>query len=62
MNIEELVAGLKEKGLSEEEIRAELEKTKAAIDAYLNPAKEQTPAEEPAEETDDDKEHRVFGI
>lgn len=61
MNIEELIAGLKEKGMSDEEIKAELEKIKADIDAYLNPV--ENPAEKNDEvETDEEKEHRVFGI
>lgn len=65
MNIEELIAGLKEKGMSDEEIKAELEKIKADIDAYLKPA--ENPAEKNDEvheevETDEEKEHRVFGI
>ena len=65
MKIEELIAGLKEKGMADEEIKAELEKIKADIDAYLNP--QENPAEKNAEfkaevETDEEKEHRVFGI
>lgn len=65
MNVEELIAGLKEKGMSDEEIKAELEKIKSDIDAYLNPA--ENPAEKNDEvkkevETDEEKEHRVFGI
>ena len=65
MNIEELIAGLKEKGMSDEEIKAELEKIKADIDAFLNPV--ENPAEKNDEvkkevETDEEKEHRVFGI
>lgn len=65
MNIEELIAGLKEKGLSDDEIKAELEKIKADIDAYLNP--QENPAEKNEEveeevESDEDKQHRVFGI
>lgn len=65
MNIEELIAGLKEKGMSDEEIKVELEKIKADIDAFLNPV--ENPAEKNDEvkkevETDEEKEHRVFGI
>lgn len=65
MNIEELIAGLKEKGMSDEEIKSELEKIKADIDAFLNPV--ENPAEKNDEvkkevETDEEKEHRVFGI
>ena len=65
MNIEELIAGLKEKGMSDEEIKTELEKIKADIDAFLNPV--ENPAEKNDEvkkevETDEEKEHRVFGI
>jgi orotate phosphoribosyltransferase-like protein len=65
MNIEELIAGLKEKGMSDEEIKAELEKIKADIDAFLKPAEEpEEKVEEVHEEveSDEDKEHRVFGI
>ena len=64
MNIEELVAGLKEKGMSDEEIKAELEKIKADIEAFLNPAKEPEKKvdEVHEEESDEEKEHRVFGI
>lgn len=64
MNIEELVNGLKEKGMSDEEIKATLEQIKADIDAFLNPAPEEEPKPEgePKEETDEDKQHRVFGI
>lgn len=66
MNIEELIAGLKEKGLNEEEVKAELEKIKADIDAFLNPA--QNPEEkneevhEEVEEDEEAKQHRIFGI
>ena len=38
MNIEELIAGLKAKGLNDEAIKEELNKIKADIDAYLNPS------------------------
>ena len=65
MNVEELIAGLKEKGLGEEEIKAELEKIKADIDAFLNPHKEpEQKDEEVHEEVDNDEEkmHKVFGI
>ena len=65
MNIEELIAGLKEKGLTDDEVKAELEKIKADIDAYLNPQENpETKNEEVKEEveSDEDKEHRVFGI
>lgn len=65
MKIEELVAGLKEKGLSDEEIKAELEKMKADIEAFLNPAQEPEAKVEEVkeeEESDEEKEHRVFGI
>ena len=51
MKIEELVAGLKEKGMSDEEIKAELEKIKADIEAFLNPAEE--PKEKVAEKSSD---------
>lgn len=65
MNVEELIAGLKEKGLSDEEIKAELEKIKADIDAFLNPAEN---AEEKNDEVHEEVENdeakikRVFGI
>ena len=65
MNIEELVAGLKEKGMSDEEIKAELEKIKADIEAFLNPAqepKEKVEEVHEEEESDEEKEHRIFGI
>lgn len=65
MNIEELVAGLKEKGMSDEEIKAELEKIKADIEALLNPAdepKEKVDEVHNEEESDEEKEHRIFGI
>lgn len=65
MNIEELIAGLKEKGLTDDEVKAELEKIKADIDAYLNPQENpETKNEEVKEEveSDEEKEHRVFGI
>lgn len=65
MKIEELVAGLKEKGMSDEEIKAELEKIKADIEAFLNPAEEPKEKVEEVhneEEGDEEKEHRVFGI
>lgn len=65
MDIEQLIAGLKEKGMGDDEIKVELEKIKADIDAYLNPAK--NPEEKNEEvheevETDEAKEHRIFGI
>lgn len=61
MKIEELIAGLKEKGLSEEEIKTELEKIKADIDAYLTPEQKQDEVHEEVEKNED-KEHRIFGI
>ena len=65
MNIEELIAGFKEKGLNEEQVRAELEKIRKDIDAYLEP--DENPAEKNDEvheevEADEDKQKRVFGI
>lgn len=65
MNIEELIAGLKEKGMSDEEIKAELEKIKADIDAYLNPAENPEGKNEEVHEeveSDEEKMHKVFGI
>ena len=65
MKIEELVAGLKEKGLTDEQIKEELEKMKADIEAFLNPAeepKEKVEEVHEEEESDEEKEHRVFGI
>lgn len=68
MNIEELVASLKQKGLQDEQIKAELEKIKEDIDKFLNP-QTGTPAPSVEDkkdamplETDDDKEKRVFGF
>lgn len=62
MNIEELVAGLKEQGLGDEEIRAELEQIKAGIDEFLGGG-EQPQAEQPqAVETEDAKLKSVFGV
>lgn len=63
MNIEELIAGLKEKGMSDEQIKEELMKLKADIEKHLTPepAPEPAPATEP-EESDEEKQHRVFGL
>lgn len=63
MKIEELVAGLKEQGLSDDEIKAELEKIKADIDAFLG-AKDEKQAEEviPTAEEELAKRKEVFGI
>ena len=65
MNIEELIAGLREKGLDEEAIKEELNKIKADIDAYLNPsanpeAKDDEVKEEVSEDVD--KRKAVFGV
>ena len=65
MDIEKLIAGLKEQGLNDEQIKEELEKIKKDIDAYLEPA--ENPEEKNEEvheevESDEEKEHRVFGI
>ena len=61
MNVEELIAGLKEKGLNDEEIKAELQKIVEDIEAFLEP--DEKPEEvKKEEETDEEKEHRVFGI
>ena len=61
MNVEELIAGLKEKGLNDEEIKAELQKIVEDIEAFLEP--DEKPEEvKQEEETDEEKEHRVFGI
>lgn len=66
MDINEIVSLLKDKGLSEEDVKAELEKFKAEIDAYLNgeTAQEKPEGEAPKAEgeTDAEKEHRVFGL
>lgn len=59
MDIQELVNGLKEKGLQEEEIKNELLKIKADIDAYLG--EEKAPVVEEEKETEEQKEERVFG-
>lgn len=58
MNIEELVVALKEKGLGEEEIKAELEKIKADIDKYLGVAQ---PEQKEEIEQEDAKMKEVFG-
>lgn len=58
MNIEELVNGLKEKGLDDNAIRQELEKIKNDIDNYLNP---QAEVESPQPE-EEEKEKRIFGL
>lgn len=60
MKIEELVAGLKEQGLSDDEIKAELEKIKADIDAFLGEGKEEEVKELTPEE--EAKRKEVFGI
>lgn len=62
MNIEELVAGLKEQGLGDEEIRAELEQIKAGIDEFLGVGKEANPLEPQAVEAEDAKLKSVFGV
>jgi len=65
MDIEKLIAGLKEKGLDDEQVKAELEKIKNDIEVYLNPGEEPTEKEEEVKEeveTDEQKQHRVFGI
>lgn len=65
MDIEELVAGMKEKGLKDEEIKAELEKIKADIEVYLEPHEVPEEKEEEVKdevETDEEKSKRVFGI
>lgn len=65
MRIEDLIAGFKEKGLTDEQIKEELVKIKTDIEAFLNPQdvpedKEKEVKEEV--ETDEEKQHRVFGI
>lgn len=65
MDIEKLIAGLKEKGLDDEQVKAELEKIKNDIEVYLKPGEEPTEKEEEVKEeveTDEQKQHRVFGI
>ena len=65
MNIEELIAGLKAKGLNDEAIKEELNKIKADIDAYLNPsANHEEKNDEVKEEVDEDVDKRkaVFGV
>ena len=66
MNIEELIAGLKEKGLDEEQVKAELEKIRKDIDAYLepdeNPAEKNDEVHEEVKEDEAEKQKRVFGI
>ena len=62
MNIEELIAGLKEKGLTDEEIKAELDKIKTDIDAYLGDNEgEQKDNEVKDEINEDEKMKEVFG-
>lgn len=62
MKIEELVAGLKEQGLSDDEIKVELEKIKADIDAFLGEAKENQAEVAPTAEEELAKRKEVFGI
>ena len=64
MKIEEIIAKLKEEGKTDEEIKAELELIKKDIDAYLGDNEGKAKDEEVHEEieTDEEKEHRVFGI
>ena len=68
MNVEELVAKLKEQGLNDDEIRAELQKIKLDIDAFLRPHEEpqdkveEVEEEEKHDETEEEKLKRVFGI
>lgn len=62
MDIKQLVAGLKEKGLTDEQVKEELLKIKTDIDAFLNPAPAtDKPAENKKEESDAEKEQRIFG-
>ena len=46
MNIEELVAGLKEQGLGDDEIRAEANKLKPVLMSFLLVVEEQPQAEQ----------------
>ena len=62
MKIEELVAGLKEQGLSDDEIKAELEKIKADINAFLGEGKEEEEVKELTPEEEEAKRKEVFGI
>ena len=65
MNIEELVAGLKEKGLTEDQVREELERIKADIDAILLPKEKVDEVKDEVKEdkeSDEEKEKRIFGI
>ena len=65
MNIEELVAGLKEKGLTEDQVREELERIKADIDAILLPKEKIDEVKDEVKEdkeSDEEKEKRIFGI
>ena len=63
MNIEELVKGLKEQGLADEDIKKELIRIREEIDHILEP-KEEEPKEKVEEvvESDEEKEKRIFGI
>lgn len=62
MKIEELVAGLKEQGLSDDEIKVELEKIKADIDAFLGAKEEKKEEVIPTAEEELAKRKEVFGI
>ena len=57
MDVKQLVAQLKEQGVSDEEIKAQLEALRNDIDEILAPSQEQE-----QEETEDAKMNRVFGI
>ena len=66
MNIEELVAGLKEKGLTEDQVREELERIKADIDAILLPKEKidevKDEVKDDKKESEEEKQKRIFGI
>ena len=65
MNIEELVVKLKEKGLTDEEVKKELERIKADIDVILLPkdkVDEVKDEEKHDEESEEEKQKRIFGI
>lgn len=66
MNIEEIIAKFKEEGKTDDEIKAELERIKKDIDAYLGDdegkEKDEEVHDEINEDEDEKKMHEVFGI
>lgn len=62
MNIAELIKGLKEQGLADEEIKKELIRIREEIDHILEPKEEPKEKVEEVVESDEEKEKRIFGI